>query len=157
MHRFIPLPYSLPYVTKTQYVSQFYVQERRKLPKAGWANGNVGAQSAPSFWDRVNWSSKTWVGNCPPYPPISYVPDVDVQYCNLLHQPLQHKAALDYFVFQNVVQTNRNELKQMNDIWMGSEWSLTSKTRTYVTYLVWFKKSIKPLLKKIIIDKQNWQ
>ena len=126
---------------------QFYVQERRKLPKPGWANGNVGAQSTPSFWDRVNWSSRTWVGNFLPYPPISYVPDVDVQYCNLLHQPLlQHKAALDYFVFQNVVQTNRNEL--MNDIWMGSEWSLTSKTRTYVTYLVWFKKSIKPLLKK---------
>ena len=34
----------------------------------------VGAQSAPSGWDRVNWSAKTWVGNCPPCPPISYAP-----------------------------------------------------------------------------------
>ena len=31
-----------------------------------------GAQSAPSGWDRFNWSAKTWVGNCPP---ISYVPE----------------------------------------------------------------------------------
>ena len=32
------------------------------------------AQSAPSGWYRVNWSAKTWVGNCRHYPPISYVP-----------------------------------------------------------------------------------
>ena len=33
-----------------------------------------GAQSALSGRYRVNWSAKTWMGNCPPCPPISYVP-----------------------------------------------------------------------------------
>ena len=33
-----------------------------------------GAQSAPSGWDRINWSAKTLVGNCPPCPSISYGP-----------------------------------------------------------------------------------
>ena len=31
------------------------------------------AHSSPSSWDRVNWSAKTWVGNCSSCPPISYV------------------------------------------------------------------------------------
>ena len=50
------------------------LQWGRKLPKTGWASSNVEAQSAPSGWDRVNWSAKTWMGNCQPSPPISYVP-----------------------------------------------------------------------------------
>ena len=33
-----------------------------------------GTQSVPSGWDMVNWSVKTWVGNCPPCPFISYTP-----------------------------------------------------------------------------------
>ena len=33
------------------------------------------AQSTPSGWDRVNWSAKIWMGNYPPCPHISYVPD----------------------------------------------------------------------------------
>jgi hypothetical protein len=46
----------------------------------------------------------------------------------------------------------------MNDIWMGSEWSLTFKTRTYVTYLVMIREKHKTITeKKIKIDKQNWQ
>ena len=48
---------------------------RRKLPKAGWASNNMGGIICPSDWYRVNWSAKTWMGNCPPSPPISNAPD----------------------------------------------------------------------------------
>lgn len=44
-----------------------FSQGRRKLPKAGWASGNVGggAQSGPSGWHRVlQRPSKTLVGHC---------------------------------------------------------------------------------------------
>ena len=35
----------------------------------------IGGHILPSpFWDRVNWSAKTWMGNCPPCPLISYAP-----------------------------------------------------------------------------------
>ena len=48
-------------------------QGRRKLPKARWASCNLGSKIFPSGCDRVNWSAKTWMGNCLLCPPISYV------------------------------------------------------------------------------------
>ena len=32
-----------------------------------------GAKFTSSGWDRATWSGKTWMSNCPPCPPISYV------------------------------------------------------------------------------------
>ena len=73
------------------------LQGRRKLPKTGGQVVMWGAQSIPSGWDRVNWSAKTWVGNCPSCPPISYVPAwlticcsnllfmYEYSNCNILH------------------------------------------------------------------------
>ena len=51
-----------------------YYHGRRKLPKAGWTSSTMGGQSALSGWIRINWSAKTWMGNCLPCPSISYAP-----------------------------------------------------------------------------------
>ena len=49
-------------------------QKRASISDVGSYLKLGGAQPAPSGWNRVGWSAKTWVGNCPPCPPISYVP-----------------------------------------------------------------------------------
>ena len=56
-----------------------------------------GAQSTLSGWYRVKWSGKTWVGNCPPCPPISNVP-AWLSRPNLVTLRFEHTFALLAFL-----------------------------------------------------------
>ena len=45
------------------------------LPNTGWAISNAVECGTPPLAGGVFYSSKNWVGNCPPCPPASYAPD----------------------------------------------------------------------------------
>ena len=50
-------------------------QGRKWLPNTGWASSNVAHGGVPPPLDGAFYSTKIWMGNCPPCPPATYTPD----------------------------------------------------------------------------------
>jgi hypothetical protein len=54
-----------------------YLEMGRKwLPKVWWAISNAVRHDAPPLLLSHYYSAKNWVGNCPPCPTASYIPEL---------------------------------------------------------------------------------
>ena len=62
-----------------------YTQGRKWLPNTGWASSNVARGGVPPPPGGAFYSTKIWVGNCPPCPPATYAPEFEINLCCFEH------------------------------------------------------------------------